>query len=285
MKKQILLALACVMLAHPLTVYGDVIAAGREAQGPGAGSWIQDSTGWWFRNPDGSYPSSQWHRLKDRWYYFDENGYMKTGLTQVDGVWYYLGDDGAMAVNSTIELNGITYTFGEDGAAVVTSDYKQPVHIPPEDEKTDLMRSNDAMADQILARIVNDSMTDRQKAVAIYNWVRGNLSYSVSGTVGDWPQAAYEGLRKRRGNCYTYYATSLELISRVGIPSIEVIRSTDNDHWWNLVYVDGAWYHFDTTPRRQGGNFCLLTTAQLMAYSNVNGNSHIFDQSLYPPTP
>ena len=66
---------------------------------------------------------------------------------------------------------------------------------------------------------------------------------------------------------------------------MEVIRATDNDHWWNLVYVDGEWLHFDTTPRRLGGDFCLLTTAQLLAYSNTHGNSHGFDPSQYPATP
>lgn len=259
--------------------------AGLSDSGPGVRRWIQDDIGWWYRSPDDSYPVSAWMEIAGEWYYFNEQGYMQTGLTEVDGKFYYLDDDGRMVHDISLQLNGITYDFGPDGACDRAGTYKQPVFIPIDGEKTDLMRSNDAMADQILAGMINNSMTESQKASAIYRWVRANMTYTAAGTVGDWPQAAYEGLRRRRGNCYTFYATSLELLSRAGIPSIEVIRSRDNDHWWNLVYVDGAWYHFDTTPRRMGGDFCLLTTAQLMAYSDAHGGSHMFDQSWYPPTP
>lgn len=289
MKKQIAIMLAAALMVQPFAAYGETITAGSTRQsdisGPGAANWVQDEQGWWYRNSDGSYMTSEWRQIQGKWYYFAENGYMVTGLSQIEGAWYYFDEDGVMVTGQSMELNGMTYNFGDDGKADITSHYKLPTVIPSEAEKTDVMKMDDAMADQILSRIVNDSMTDRQKAEAIYSWVRGSLTYTVGGTVGDWPQAASEGLRRRRGNCYTFYATSLELLSRVGIPSIEVIRSKDNDHWWNLVYIDGAWYHFDTTPRRLGGTFCLLTTEQLLSYSRTHGDSHTFDQSLYPPTP
>lgn len=96
---------------------------------------------------------------------------------------------------------------------------------------------------------------------------------------------AYEGLLRRRGDCFTYYAVSVELLSRVGIPSIQVIRSTDNNHDWNLVAVDGNLYHFDATPRSSGVEFSLLTDSQILAYSAIHGGSHQFDRNLYPPTP
>lgn len=245
--------------------------------------WLKYDEGFWYREADGSYPVNAWREVQGSYYHFDENGYLQTGWFFENGKSYWLGMDGVMVSNVTIPIDGIEYTFDETGAAL--SRFKQPTVILPEEEKTEMMHTVDALADQILAGIINDNMSESQKAAAIYSWIRGNLAYGASGTIGDWPQAAYEGLRRRRGNCYTYYATSLALLSRAGIPSIEVIRSTDNDHWWNLVYVDGNWYHFDTTPRAAGGNFCLLTTAQLMNYSNGHRNSHVFDQSLYPPTP
>lgn len=247
--------------------------------------WIQYDAGWKYRESNGLYPSGCWKKINDQWYYFDENAYRKTGWITVEGVRYLLGDDGVMVHDTTLVENGMEYTFDSTGAATAVFHYKSPTEILPEDQKTELMHSVDAMADQILAGIIHDGMSETQKARAIYYWVRGHLTYSGSGSLGDWTQAAYEGLRRRRGHCYTYYATSLALLSRAGIPSIEVIRSSDNNHWWNLVYVDGAWYHFDTTPRAAGGDFCLLTTGQLMAYSNRHNGSHTFDQSLYPPTP
>lgn len=245
--------------------------------------WLKYEKGWWYREQNGSYPINVWKQINGEFYHFNGEGYMDTGWFSENGVNYWLGEDGAMAHDTTLVVNGLNMAFDSQGAA--QSSYKAPTVIPPETEKTELQHTVDSMADQVLSQIVNDGMSESQKAAAIYSWVRGNLRYSASGSIGDWTQGAYEGLRKRHGNCYTYYSTSLELLSRAGIPNIEVVRSTDNDHFWNLVYVDGAWYHFDTTPRVSGGDFCLLTTAQIMDYSNKNYNSHVFDQSLYPPTP
>ena len=60
-----------------------------------AGTWIQDSTGWWFQYKDGSYPKDTWVQLgyngNLEWYHFDGNGYMQTGwFTDVDGNRYFL---------------------------------------------------------------------------------------------------------------------------------------------------------------------------------------------------
>ena len=45
--------------------------------------WIQDSTGWWYRNNDGSYPKETWQLINNLWYYFNSNGYAVTGWQQI----------------------------------------------------------------------------------------------------------------------------------------------------------------------------------------------------------
>ncbi|EHJ00731.1 cell wall binding repeat-containing protein [Clostridium sp. DL-VIII] len=39
--------------------------------------WKQDNNGWW--NSEGSSWSVGWKEIDGKWYYFDDNGYMKTG--------------------------------------------------------------------------------------------------------------------------------------------------------------------------------------------------------------
>ena len=179
-------------------------------------------------------------------------------------------------------------TFGPGGVCLTS--YKAPTEIPPEEEKSEMHHSVDAMADEVLAGITNDSMSLEEKARAIYSWVRGNLRYVNRSEKGDWVKAAYDGFRRKSGDCYTYYSVSLALLSRAGIPSIEVVR-LDGHHWWNLINCGDGWYHFDTTPRSAGGTFCLLTDQELLDYSNrhvTSGmpyGSHGFDRSIYPPTP
>lgn len=57
------------------------------------GQWIQDSTGWWYQNPDMSYPKSTWQEIDGKWYYFNENGYMLENTVTPDG--NKVGADGA----------------------------------------------------------------------------------------------------------------------------------------------------------------------------------------------
>ncbi|MFQ8776612.1 MAG: hypothetical protein ACLR78_02880 [Roseburia sp.] len=56
-----------------------------------AGQWVQNTTGWWWQEDNGSYPVSQWKWLdgnKDgiyECYAFDSNGYIYTNTTTPDG--------------------------------------------------------------------------------------------------------------------------------------------------------------------------------------------------------
>lgn len=59
------------------------------------GKWIKSQSGkWWYRNPDGTYPSGKWQQIDGTWYYFDSKGWMKTGWIKSGGDWFYLKKDG-----------------------------------------------------------------------------------------------------------------------------------------------------------------------------------------------
>lgn len=48
--------------------------------------WTQDDKGWWIALVGGSwYPKSEWCKVDNKWYYFDERGYMVTGTKTIDG--------------------------------------------------------------------------------------------------------------------------------------------------------------------------------------------------------
>lgn len=58
--------------------------------------WEKDSTGWWYRKSDGTYPKSSWMKISGSWYLFNNNGYMLTGWQKVSGSWYYMNSSGKM---------------------------------------------------------------------------------------------------------------------------------------------------------------------------------------------
>lgn len=137
------------------------------------------------------------------------------------------------------------------------------------------------MADDILGKVVSKSWSEEKKIRAIYRYVQVHISYVDSNSRYSWQDAAMNGVRYGNGNCFTYYAMSKLLISRLGIPNLEISRypaAPGNHHWWNLVYTNGGWYHFDTTPRIRKSYLCLLTDAQLRA----TGHYSSFVQSKYP---
>lgn len=64
-----------------------------------AGEWKQDNVGWWYQNDDGGYVKNDWLTLDGEKYHLDSNGYMQTGLVEVNGINYYFYGDGRLTYN------------------------------------------------------------------------------------------------------------------------------------------------------------------------------------------
>lgn len=69
-------------------------------------AWKQNSTGWW--NTEGNSYSIGLRLIDGKWYYFDSNGYMKTGWIQDWGTWYFADPSGALKIG-WINYNGNWY--------------------------------------------------------------------------------------------------------------------------------------------------------------------------------
>ena len=144
-----------------------------------------------------------------------------------------------------------------------------------------------AIADKLLASIINDSMTLREKAYAIYKWTRSNIGYVNNSAKGDWLEGAYNGMVKKRGDCFTYAATAKFLLERIGLEPIVIQKekaswTTQNNHWWLLLDLGEGYYHYDPTRRADGTWFFMWTDAQILEYSNSHSGSHNFSRENYP---
>ena len=77
--------------------------------------WIRSSGRWWYRHGDGTYTRSDWEYIGNKWYYFDQNGWMITGWQKVSGSWYYMESNGARVADGWKWINNKCYYFDKNG--------------------------------------------------------------------------------------------------------------------------------------------------------------------------
>ncbi|AGF59346.1 surface antigen [Clostridium saccharoperbutylacetonicum] len=75
--------------------------------------WSEDSNGGWNWIEDGE-KAFGWKKIDSKWYYFNEDGLMKTGWVKDKGIWYNLSDSGEITTGWK-SINGKWYHFNEDG--------------------------------------------------------------------------------------------------------------------------------------------------------------------------
>lgn len=126
----------------------------------------------------------------------------------------------------------------------------------------------DALCQSILDSILKEGMTDHEKAEAIYNRVN-KIKYVNTTDDPNWIGRAYTGLTTNKGDCVNYWAASKALLTMAGIPNYDIERLGGPDHYWQIVYIDGGWYHFDACPTLKTNQFrCFLRTdSEVAAYS------------------
>lgn len=98
---------------------------------------------------------------------------------------------------------------------------------------------------------VDSSMSEMEKALAIHDYLVLNCEYDEqrrqNGTLPAYSHSAYGALVSKFAVCDGYsHAFSYILEDKLGIPC-ELVTSDSMNHAWNMVSIDGNWYHVDVT--------------------------------------
>jgi len=125
--------------------------------------------------------------------------------------------------------------------------------------------------DQLLKAIIKPSMTEFEKVKAINDYIVSNATYGTKTKAS--PHSAYALLMEGQAVCQGYALTAYKMLEQAGFDAKYVVGTVNGNvaHAWNLVKVDGQWYHLDTTwndplPNRFGASsydYFLVTDAQL----------------------
>ncbi|MDS0527804.1 Ig-like domain-containing protein, partial [Clostridium sp. SHJSY1] len=98
---------------------------------------------------------------------------------------------------------------------------------------------------EVLNQIITPGMNDFQKQKNIHDWIETNVAYDTTLV----KHSDYDGLvYPYKTVCQGYALLSYKMLNQAGIPT-KIIEGTASGqaHAWNLVFLDGAWYHFDAT--------------------------------------
>ena len=132
-------------------------------------------------------------------------------------------------------------------------------------------------AEKIMSTLERDNDVDT--AWEIFNWVHSNISYQPVTSSQTFEEAALRGFTRKSGDCYVYYSCAKMLLDCAGIPNMMVERYPviTNGHYWNLVQLNGEWYHCDATVFIDHPELYFMCTDEEIADEH-----HSFDSDLYP---
>ena len=113
------------------------------------------------------------------------------------------------------------------------------------------------IAQQRVETLTTPQMSDYDKVRILHDDLINRASYDLQ---ADGSCATL--LLTNRGVCETYSRTFWLLLRIAGIPCHIVVGRTNEDHAWNLVQVNGEWYHVDATwddPTIIGSNTQIIS--------------------------
>jgi len=135
------------------------------------------------------------------------------------------------------------------------------------------------LAKAVLDEIVEDGMDDYEKELAVYQWMVKNIGHGSGGVISrpGMNRSAFtphDVLSSRNAVCVGYATTFRLFMNMLGMD----VHIVHNDyHSWDLVKLDGDWYHVDVYSDAHGtmyGNFNMT--------DDLCRSGHNWDESALP---
>ncbi len=171
-------------------------------------------------------------------------GAMADGAESVDLSMYKRTADEIVQIYSDVLLsspelfyadNTLTYYYNTRG---LVTEVEFHYRLEPE-ERQEAMQSYEREVDYI-ASLVEPALSEAEKALFVHDYLIASYTY-------DTEKANYDVLslfRDRAGVCQAYSLAYIAVLRELGMDAV-MVTSDEMGHAWNLVNVDGIWYHVD----------------------------------------
>ena len=132
----------------------------------------------------------------------------------------------------------------------------------PKDKAISMKKEIDKVVGKIISENIDESMSNFDKVMAIHDYMVLNTSYDWDAFQNSYNSntelsyGPYGTLVKHTGVCSGYSRSMKVLLNKIGI-DCRCVSSDGMNHAWNMVKIDGEWYHMDCTwddpvPDRKG---------------------------------
>ena len=225
---------------------------------------------------------------EDRTIYVGDTISYRSGITIVD----------ALDENPTLEIDNSSVNMDVPGVYTVTykatdmcgrsSSVSVKVHVEEKPANYQDIQVLNTKADELLKGLINDRMSDIDKAFAIFRWTRLQIPWIAVGSHDNDVDQAIMGLEGNSGDCYVHALVCKILLERVGFLVLMIEKKTvTGTHYWLKVNLDGSWYNMDPSPIYIR-NFVpfLATDNELQVESTkYRPNLYALEDDPYPPSP
>ena len=181
------------------------------------------------------------------------------------------------------------YQNGDSLALAVYLDPDGVLHVRY--NETDRVQESRDEAARVVAEVINEGMSDREKVTALNNYLVRTVEYDYAAY-----EAANEGanwleysawdisgaLLDGTAVCQGYAMAFDVLAGLAGVESVVVtgyVHEVGELHAWNKVKVDGEWLALDPTWNVHGNDFLMIRDDQFVSYaSRGEDNAWVVDQ-------
>ena len=185
-------------------------------------------------------------------------------------------------------LNNFVHPYNSSNNVKISygGDYKIGITINRAYTQDEINEINNKV-DKILNENVNNNMPPKEKIRVIHDYIIDHteydkLKYENKNNDTYKSNTAYGVLIEGYGTC-NGYADAMEIfLDKMNIINYKI---SNEEHIWNLVYLDGKWYHLDLTwddpisdININRDTYFLISTKTL---EKINDGTHTFDKNIY----
>lgn len=174
--------------------------------------------------------------------------------------------------------NNIKLTYG--------GNYTLGITVNKAYTETEIIEINN-IVNKVIEEKINNSTPPKEKIKIIHDYIIDNteydkLKYENKEDTTYKSNTAYGVLIEGFGTCNGYADAMAIFLDKMNIINYKI---SNDEHIWNLVYLDGAWYHLDLTwddpisdMNINRDTYFLITTDTL---EKINDGTHTYNKQIY----